>query len=59
MTRSGDVSGDRRGGGKGWINFGTTTNPLPTTSIAPALLAVPECIFLVRNYTFIQGKVKT
>lgn len=41
MMRSGDVSGDWRGGGKGWINFGTTTNPLPITNMAPALFAVP------------------
>jgi hypothetical protein len=26
----------------GWISFGTTTKPLPTTSIAPALFAVPK-----------------
>lgn len=42
MTRSGEDSGDWRGGGIGWINFGTTTKPLPTTSIAPALFAVPK-----------------
>ena len=48
MTRSGDVSGDWRGGGKGWINLGTTTNPLPTTSIAPALFAVPTFIHHMR-----------
>lgn len=49
MTRSGDVSGDWRGGGIGWINFGTITNPRPTTKIAPALFAVPECIYLIRQ----------
>lgn len=56
-TRSGDVSGDWRGGGKGWINFGTTTNPLPTTSIAPALFAVPKCICHMRlHYIYLQIK---
>lgn len=48
-VRSGDVSGDWRGGGKGWISFGTTTSPLPTTSIAPALFAVPESIWQIRQ----------
>lgn len=38
---SGEFSGDRMGGGRGWINLGTITNPLPTTNIAPALFAVP------------------
>lgn len=41
VTRSGEDSGDWRGGGSGWISLGTTTSPLPITSIAPALFAEP------------------
>lgn len=56
VNRSGDVSGDWRGGGNGWISLGTTTNPLPITNIAPALFAVPECICSIRLCFKLQKK---
>ena len=47
--RSGEDSGELTGGGSGWINFGTITKPLPTTSMAPALFAVPGIGKILEN----------
>lgn len=43
ICRSGEFSGDETGG-IGWISFGTTTRSLPSTKMAPALLAVPAAV---------------